>query len=54
MDNVRLTAGASAGPLAGITGGDRVVEPGAASAAEQPAEPAVALMAAKRAEPPVR
>jgi hypothetical protein len=46
MDIVRFTAGASAGALAGITGGDRV-ELGAASVAELLAEPAVALPAAK-------
>jgi hypothetical protein len=47
MDIVRFTAGASAGALAGITDGDRVVELGAASVAELLAEPAVALPAAK-------
>lgn len=47
MDIVRFTAGASAEALAGSTGGDRVVELGAASVAELLAEPAVALPAAK-------
>lgn len=47
MDIIRFTAAASAGALAGSTGGDRVVELGAASVAELPAEPAVALSAAK-------
>jgi hypothetical protein len=46
MDIVRFTAGASAEALAGSTGGDRVVERGAASVAELLAEPA-ALPAAK-------
>ena len=47
MDIVRFTADASAGALAGITDGDRVVELGAVSVAELLAEPAVALSAAK-------
>jgi hypothetical protein len=41
MDIVHFTAGASAEALAGSTGGDRVVELGAASVAELLAEPAV-------------
>jgi hypothetical protein len=44
MDIVRFTAGASAEALAGSTGGDRVVELGAASVAELLAEPAAFWM----------
>ena len=47
MDLVRSAAAASAGALAGITGGARVVELGAASVAELLTEPAVALPAAE-------
>jgi hypothetical protein len=48
MDIVRFTVGAGAEALAGITGGDRVVERGAAPVAELLTEPAVALPAARR------
>ena len=47
MDIARFTADVSAEALAGITGGDCVVELGAASVAELLAEPAVAFPAAK-------